>query len=68
MLEGTSITLLDNEMVIVDNVQIIGISYHATRYKKYSPIPILKKLHPRLDIPSIVLYHDPIFFKEFESF
>ncbi len=64
-LSGIQITFLDDKMIDLDGVQLLGISYPMFGHHKD-----LRQLLQRLDRdrPNIVLYHTPVQINLFESF
>ncbi|MDR0772081.1 MAG: hypothetical protein LBF15_03385 [Candidatus Peribacteria bacterium] len=68
---NTPITLLDNEFVIVDGVQIVGLNSVAvlnTREKLNEVLLDLEKSGFDREKPSILLLHEPHYINEFIDF
>jgi len=69
LLSKTQVKILEDEIVNIDWVQIIWLSFVDDRFWKKGIRGKLSKLSWfNKDIPSILLYHAPVFLKEFRKF
>lgn len=69
ILKNTKVKILDDELINIDWVQILGLSFFDSRYWKQN---IKDKLSRITNVdktkPSILLYHAPMNIEEFKSF
>jgi predicted MPP superfamily phosphohydrolase len=68
MLEWTNITLLKNEFTNVDWLQIIWLDYSTNRDKTLSDLNALTSKWYDKNLPSILIFHEPILTEEFKNF
>jgi len=58
-LRGTPVTILDNEMVAIDGLQVVGISYPERGHASSFAEKMAKVTGFDPGVPSILLYHSP---------
>lgn len=69
LLSNTKLKILKDEIVIIDWVQIIWLNFIDDKFWKKTIKSSLSKLSWfNKNIPSILLYHAPVFLKEFRKF
>ncbi len=69
LLSKTKVKILDDKIDLVDWVQIVWVSYLDNRFSSVTIWEKLKKLSTfDKKVPSILLYHVPVFTKEFRDF